>query len=134
MHIVLRTFSEQQRLQTPGPYTFQRPALRATETLMLEGYGAPTRPNGMLHSMFRPSDDACTYPLSVPENLFAVITLRQLAAMSEAIHHDAAFASQCRSLAHEIAQATQQLGLMHDADTPLLGLRSGWLWQPIIYG
>ncbi|ALR04965.1 glycoside hydrolase family 125 protein [Xylella fastidiosa] len=116
MHIVLRTFGEQQRLQTPGPYTFQRPALRATETLMLEGYGAPTRPNGMLHSMFRPSDDACTYPLSVPENLFAVITLRQLAAMSEAIHHDAAFASQCRSLAHEIAQATQQFGLMHDAD------------------
>ncbi|HHW4679598.1 MAG TPA: glycoside hydrolase family 125 protein [Xylella sp.] len=116
MHIVLRTFREQQRLQNPGPYTFQRPAPLATETLMLEGYGAPTRPNGMLHSMFRPSDDACVYPLLVPANLFAVVTLRQLATMSEAIHHDVAFASECRALAHDIEQATQRFGQMRDTD------------------
>ncbi|AXI84464.1 metal-independent alpha-mannosidase [Xylella taiwanensis] len=129
MHIVLRTFSEQQRLETRGPYTFQRPAPLATETLMLEGYGAPTRPNGMLHAMFRPSDDACVYPLLVPANLFAVVTLRQLATMSEAIHHDVAFASECRALAHDIEQATQRFGQRRDTDN-----QPFWVYEVDGYG
>jgi len=116
MHVVVRTFREQQRLHDRGPYRFQRPSPLATETLVLDGYGQPTRPNGMLHSMFRPSDDACLYPLFVPANLFAVTSLRQLATMSEALHQDAAFAGDCRALADEVEAATRKFGQMRDAD------------------
>lgn len=116
MRVVLRTFREQQRKHDRGPYTFQRPSPLATETLVLEGYGQPTRPNGMIHSMFRPSDDACVYPLFVPANLFSVASLRQLATMSQTLHRDAAFAAECRALADEVETATRQFGRMRDAD------------------
>ncbi|MET0288092.1 MAG: glycoside hydrolase family 125 protein, partial [Pseudoxanthomonas sp.] len=116
MHLVVQTFRAQQRLHDRGPYTFQRPSPLATETLVLEGYGQPTRPNGMIHSMFRPSDDACVYPLFVPANLFAVASLRQLATMSTQVHRDAAFAAECSALADQVEAATRQFGQMRDAD------------------
>ena len=92
MHLVLATFRQQQRLHGPGPYRYHRPSDKPSESLARDGLGAATRPNGMIHAAFRPSDDACTYPLNVPGNLFAVVALRQLAAMSRAIHRDHAFA------------------------------------------
>jgi meiotically up-regulated gene 157 (Mug157) protein len=116
MRVVVRTFREQQRLHDRGPYIFLRPSPFATETLVLGGYGQPTRPNGMIHSMFRPSDDACLYPLFVPANLFAVAVLRQLAQMSQTIHHDRDFAADCRALADQVEKATRQHGMMRDAD------------------
>ncbi|HTV84835.1 MAG TPA: glycoside hydrolase family 125 protein [Dyella sp.] len=116
MHLVLQTFRTQQRKHDRGPYHFQRTSPTPTETQFLSGYGNPTRPNGMIHSMFRPSDDACVYPLLVPSNLFAVLSLRQLAAMSRAIHHDAAFAAECEALADEVEQAVHRDGRMQDAD------------------
>jgi meiotically up-regulated gene 157 (Mug157) protein len=114
MRRVLATFREQQRLHGRGPYHFQRPSPRPSDTVPLDGYGRPTRPNGMIHSMFRPSDDACLYPLFVPANLFAIVSLRQLASMSQAIHHDAAFASACAALADEVEQATHRDGRLRD--------------------
>ncbi|WP_199097629.1 glycoside hydrolase family 125 protein [Dyella sp. ASV21] len=116
MALVLRTFREQQRLHGRGPYSFQRTSERPTESQFLEGYGNPSRPNGMIHSMFRPSDDACLYPLFVPANLFAVVSLRQLAQMARAIHRDEAFASDCAALANEVEQAVQRDGRMRDAE------------------
>ena len=116
MQRVLATFREQQRLHGRGPYHFQRSSPRPTDTVPLDGYGNPTRPNGMIHSMFRPSDDACIYPLFVPANLFAVVSLRQLAAMSQAIHHDASFAAACTRLADEVEQATHRDGRLRDQD------------------
>jgi uncharacterized protein len=114
MHLVLKTFREQQRKHDKGPYHFQRMSEAPTDTLMLGGYGNPTRPNGMIHSMFRPSDDACIYPLFVPANLFAVLSLRQLAQMSRALHKDAEFAGECEALANEVEQAVHKDGRMHD--------------------
>lgn len=116
MQRVLETFREQQRKHGPGPYHFQRTSQVPTESQFLGGYGNPTRPNGMIHSMFRPSDDACLYPLFVPANLFAVLVLRQLAQMSRAIHHDQRFATECEALASEVEQAVQRDGRMRDAD------------------
>jgi uncharacterized protein len=116
MHLVLKTFREQQRKDGHGPYHYQRTSPNPTETQFLSGYGNPTRPNGMIHSMFRPSDDACVYPLLVPSNLFAVLSLRQLAQMSRALHHDASFASDCEALADEVERAVHRDGRIHDAD------------------
>jgi meiotically up-regulated gene 157 (Mug157) protein len=129
MHLVLSTFVEQQRKHERGPYHFQRVSEVPTETQFLAGYGNPTRPNGMIHSMFRPSDDACLYPLLVPSNLFATVSLRQLAQMSRAIHHDTDFAARCEALATEVEQATQRDGLMREA-----GSEAHWAYEIDGYG
>ena len=63
---ILRTFIEQQRKQGQGPYSFERDSPVPYDTVALSGYGNPARPNGMIFSMFRPSDDACIYPSSFP--------------------------------------------------------------------
>jgi uncharacterized protein len=115
MRKVFSTFREQQRKHGPGPYHFQRRAESPLDTLPLNGYGNPARPIGMIYSMFRPSDDACIYPLFVPANLFAVISLRQLAEMASAVLSDAIFANGCRRLADEVETALAQYGRTRDA-------------------
>jgi meiotically up-regulated gene 157 (Mug157) protein len=68
----------------------------------------------MIFSMFRPSDDACTYSFYVPSNQFAVLTLRQLAAMATEILRDTAFAAECKALAGEVEAALQKYAPMKD--------------------
>jgi hypothetical protein len=78
MRKILQTFKEQQRKDGPGPYTFQRMTSWATDGVPMGGYGYPTKKVGLIHSMFRPSDDATIYPFLIPSNLFAVSSLRNL--------------------------------------------------------
>lgn len=111
MTVVVRTMREQQRKDGPGPYVFQRPTTLATETLMLEGRGAPTRKVGLIHSMYRPSDDACVYPFLIPSNLFAVAALRQLAELSTEVLKDTAFANECAAFADEVSAALKAYGM-----------------------
>lgn len=118
MRQVVATFRVQQRKDGPGPYHFQRAAASPTDTLALGGYGWPARPVGMIYSMFRPSDDACRYPLFVPGNWFAVVSLRQLATMVRALYADQAMAAECRALADEVEAAVERHGVLagaHDA-------------------
>ena len=81
MRLVLKTFKEQQRLDGRGPYTFQRRTAWATDGVPLGGYGYPAKPNGMICSTFRPSDDCTLFPYLVPSNLFAVEVLGNLATL-----------------------------------------------------
>ena len=108
---IVATFKAQQRRTGPGPYRFQRRSDQPTETT-LAGIGVPTRKTGLIHSAFRPSDDACTFPCNIPGNLFAVTTLRELAALAEAVLHDAALAAEARALADEVEAAVYQHGTM----------------------
>ena len=110
---ILKTFYEQQRKNGPGPYHFQRRTEVASDTLILGGYGRPARPVGMIFSMFRPSDDATVFPLLVPSNFFAVVSLRQMAEMLEQLRHDTKTAGECRALADEVEQALQQYALVN---------------------
>jgi meiotically up-regulated gene 157 (Mug157) protein len=115
MRLVLETCREQQRKGGPGSYHFQRRTEVPTDTQMLGGYGNPAQPVGLIYSMFRPSDDACLYSLSVPGNLFAVVSLRQLSNMAGSVLHDAAFAAGCDALAQEIDSALLTYGRSRDA-------------------
>jgi meiotically up-regulated gene 157 (Mug157) protein len=114
MRLVVETFRAQQRLDSPGPYRFQRVTESPTDTLGGDGYGVPTRKVGLIHSMFRPSDDACTYPFLIPANFFAVLSLRQLAAMTRSIHGDVKWAEACERLAAEVETALERYGRMRD--------------------
>jgi meiotically up-regulated gene 157 (Mug157) protein len=51
---ILRTFTEQQRKHSQGPYSFQRKAESPYDTQGLSGFGNPAEANGMIFSMFRP--------------------------------------------------------------------------------
>lgn len=75
---VLQTFEEQQRFNGKGPYKFERSTSWATDGVPLGGYGYPAKPNGLICSMFRPSDDATIFPYLVPSNFFAAECLKQL--------------------------------------------------------
>jgi meiotically up-regulated gene 157 (Mug157) protein len=116
MRLVVATFREQQRKTGPGPYHFQRRTEVPTDTQALGGFGNPARPVGMIYSMFRPSDDACLYSFYVPSNLFAVVSLRQLAQMAVEILKDDGFANECRALASEAEAALAKYGRNKDRD------------------
>jgi uncharacterized protein len=113
--LVLRTFREQQRKTGPGPYHFQRVGASPTDTQAAGGYGWPARPVGLIHSMFRPSDDATMFPFLVPSNFFAVAVLRQAAEMVESIHHDGKTAAECRELADEVEKALREYAIVDHA-------------------
>ncbi|RKE45680.1 MULTISPECIES: glycoside hydrolase family 125 protein [unclassified Sphingomonas] len=114
MRRAVATFREQQRKDGKGPYHFQRLNVSPTETLMFEGYGAPTRKVGLIHSMFRPSDDACLYPFLISSNLFAVSALRMLATVQREARGDMAGATDSEALATEVEAALRAHGRMPD--------------------
>ncbi len=113
---ILRTFREQQRKHGHGPYHFQRSSPNPTDTLPLSGYGNPARPVGLIHSGFRPSDDACTYPLFIPANLFALASLQQLAELANTVCHDPALAQEAHTLTSEVGQALAQYAYLQTAN------------------
>jgi len=126
---IVRTFREQQRLTGPGPYSFRRKAMAPTDTLPLNGYGNPARPVGMIFSMFRPSDDACIYPLFVPANLFAIQTLIKIREMAAKLFSDASLAAACDEVLTKLQPAVAQHGMV---EHPVFGRI--WAYEVDGYG
>ncbi|MET0462566.1 MAG: glycoside hydrolase family 125 protein [Chitinophagaceae bacterium] len=106
--LILKTFREQQRKTTKGPYKFERRTAWATDGVPLGGYGYPAKPVGLIFSMFRPSDDATIFPFLIPANFFAVTSLKQAAEMLSKIYNDQTSANACLALAKEIELALQK--------------------------
>lgn len=114
MELAVATFRVQQRKDGPGPYHFQRKAAAPTDSLPMGGYGAPTRKIGLIHSMFRPSDDACLYPFLIPSNLFAVSVLRKIATVHREARGDNAAATEAEALAVEVEAVLKTHALIPD--------------------
>lgn len=113
--LIVRTFREQQRKDGNGPYRFQRLTKQPHDSLPW-GWGNPTRPVGLIHSGFRPSDDACLYPFLIPANMFAVITLRELVVVATEAAGDLRLAAEAKALSDEVEKAIQQHGKMRLRD------------------
>lgn len=113
MRTVIETFSAQRRMVARGPYSFQREAFSPYDTLSEDGYGNPARPIGLIHSGFRPSDDACIYPFNIPGNFFAVKTLERIEEMLTEIAHDSAAASEASQLRTGIKAALDSHARVH---------------------
>ena len=68
----------------------------------------------MICSSFRNSDDPTVYLFNIPENLFAVTSLRQLPEMADALMLGNGLAAECRALAGEVATGILQYGIVND--------------------
>jgi len=112
--LVLRTLRTEQRISADTPYRFNRQHGDPTDVVPNGGRGAPTRPNGMVHGAFRPSDDACVLPLNVPVNLALAAALEQVAPLAIAVGAGAS-ASLARAIAMEIRAGVERDGCVGDA-------------------
>ena len=105
MRLIVKTFREQQRMENNGPYRFQRETTNPIDSVPLDGYGYPARKIGLIHSMFRPSDDATIYPFLIPSNFFAYHSLEQLAEMSKSVLNDMALNVDAGKLKDSLGEA-----------------------------
>lgn len=113
MKLVVKTFKEQQRKDNLGPYSFTRDCDRPTDSQINNGWGAPVKPVGLIVSSFRPSDDATQYGFLIPSNMFAVVSLRQLAEIERSILNNQSFANECSTLAEEVDAAIKKHGIVN---------------------
>jgi len=105
---IVKTFEEQQRLTGKGPYHFKRVTDKQTDTVIGDGFGNPVKPNGLICSTFRPSDDATTFLYLIPSNYFAMTSLRQMAELVGKVFNDQTFVAQCTKLADTVEKALKQ--------------------------
>ena len=112
MRLVLATFRDQQRVKNQGLYRFIRGRVKAGEA----GYGAPFKPTGMICSAFRDSDDPTVYLFNIPENLFAVAALGNLAEIADAILPRDGLAAEARAIAREVAKGVEDYGMVDDPE------------------
>ena len=118
--LIVRTFREQQRKKDAGPYTFQRTTDNPIDTPPFAGRGNPTRKVGLIHSGFRPSDDACVYPFLIPSNFFALVALNHLSEIFSTELPDQSFSRECRELAQEMKAALDAYGRSRHAKHGLI--------------
>ena len=116
MLLILKTFREQQRKENKGSYKFQRGNGNPLDTQFGGGYGNPTHKNGLIHSMFRPSDDATFYPYLVSSNMFAVVSLRQISEIFKTIFSSLNVDNQFIELANEVDEAIKNYAIFDRKD------------------
>jgi uncharacterized protein len=113
MRLVVKTFKEQQRLENSGSYKFERTTSWAIDSVPLGGYGYPTKKIGLIHAMFRPSDDATVFPFNIPGNIFASGALFYLAGEFGALSGlGSAFIQECRDLGQFLLTLIYQNGIV----------------------
>ncbi|MGX7202152.1 metal-independent alpha-mannosidase [Enterococcus plantarum] len=93
-------------------YRFERFGERPEDTLSNNGLGEPCNYTGMTWSGFRPSDDSCTYNYLIPANMFAVVILGYMEAISNEIYNDNLLAEKANRLKKDIDQGISQWGIV----------------------
>ncbi len=116
MRLIVQTFKTEQRKHDESKYYFSRVTDSVIDSPPFGGTGRPVKPNGLIGSMFRPSDDSTLYPYLVPSNIFAVLSLKQLDAIYSDVVKDPAFATECRDLGNEVDQAIQKYAVSEHLD------------------
>lgn len=111
MRLIVKTFKTEQLKDDSSAYYFVRKTTNPIDAPPFRGTGNPVKPNGLIRSAFRPSDDATILPFLVPSNVFAVVQLRKLAEIFDEALKKKDFAADCRALASEIEQAVQKFAV-----------------------
>ena len=116
MKLIVKTFRTEQRIHNESPYQFTRRTSAMIDAPVFDGTGRPAKPNGLICSMFRPSDDATLYPYLIPSNIFAVLSLEQLADIYKNELNDNSFATECTAFAKEVDNAIKKHAISKHLD------------------
>lgn len=116
MRLIVKTFKTEQRKNGSSSYRFSRKTSAMIDAPIFNGTGRPIKPNGMICSMFRPSDDATMYAFLVPSNIFAVLSLNQLHGIYKNVIKDDDFATECLTLATEVNDAINKYAISKHLD------------------
>lgn len=116
MRLIYKTFKTEQRKNDESDYFFVRETTEMIESATFNGTGRPTRKVGLIHSAFRPSDDATLFSYLIPSNLFAVSALRKLNKLYSEELADEDFAASCNRLADEVETAVEKYGMFEHLD------------------
>jgi uncharacterized protein len=81
-----------------------------TRFLPNNGRGAQCAETGMIWTAFRPSDDPVRYCYNIPQQMFAVVALRELAEMAVPGYGDAKLAAEASGLADEVDAGIERHG------------------------
>jgi len=109
--IILDTFLTEQRKDGSSPYKFVRNGTAMVDAPLFSGTGRPFTPNGLICSMFRPSDDSTMYPFLIPSNIFASISMKQLSEIYKEENIDVDFSNKCFNLSKEIDSAINKFAI-----------------------
>ena len=74
------------------------------------GNGSPVGYTGLVWTGFRPSDDPARYQYNIPDNMFAVVVLRDLSEIARSVYHDNRMAMNAWGLGSQIQTAIEQHG------------------------
>lgn len=111
MRLIVKTFKTEQRKHSESQYVFSRETTSVIDSPPFGGTGRPIKPNGLICSMFRPSDDSTMYPFLIPSNIFAVLTLIHLAGLYKNVFKDIEFATICTQMSEEVDSAIKEFAV-----------------------
>ncbi|UVI31366.1 glycoside hydrolase family 125 protein [Paenibacillus spongiae] len=94
-----------------SPYRFTRDNGIPTDSLRNNGLGMPVNYTGMIWSGFRSSDDACDFHYNIPDNMFAVVSLRQMREIAEWVFRDMTLVKELKRLEDEVDHGIQLYGI-----------------------
>jgi meiotically up-regulated gene 157 (Mug157) protein len=77
------------------------------------GVGAPVGYTGMIWTGFRPSDDAAKYGYNIPDEMFAVVTLTQLAEIEGVAWHDVEKQREVVALRDGVSDGINDYGIVY---------------------
>jgi len=114
--LIYDTFLTEQRKDGRSPYTFIRNGTAMVDAPLFSGTGRPFKPNGLICSMFRPSDDATMYPFLIPSNIFASISMKQLSEIYKEQKIDELFSEKCLEMSIEIDNSVKKHAIKEHLD------------------
>ena len=114
--LIYDTFLTEQRKDGRSPYTFIRNGTAMVDAPLFSGTGRPFKPNGLICSMFRPSDDATMYPFLIPSNIFASISMKQLSKIYKEQKIDELFSEKCLEMSIEIDNSVKKHAIKEHLD------------------